>query len=311
MNLAASVLDYYFTHASRLSNQKRFHLANRIASWNGDPRAKQLLADRRSWFVAEPTTEKSLNDEFERTAQHAEHTAGHIVGYPLRKPYFDKFPALLGIEAELFRVRHLRTVYGIDATRVFLQRHPLLALQQLEQDLLADPGALRTLSTWAINFVYLLHRVVLNEDKGIDVVRFHELGNGYNLQDEEQLRLFIYLYTHCIIAESNFYARPIPEQYRTVYQGMALDLEKLLKNRLQQTSLDTKLEFLVCCRLLDYQTGLFGQIFDECAASVSPEGTFIVDTHNIFASNAAKKTFEASEHRNVLFALSALPRLER
>ena len=309
MDLATAVLTYYFTHADRLSAEKRFHLANRMVAWNGDARAKSLLEACKPVFVPEPVTDETLDASFDHAAAVAEQAKPNIVAYDLRKPFFDRYPALMGLEAELFRLRHLRELYDIDAGDVFLRRHPLPALRELEQALLADAAAMRALSTWAINYTYLLHRTVLQEEGSIDVDALYALGGGYDTNDEEQLRLLIYLYTHCIIAESNFYARELPADTLPAYRRMLARLEELFGERLDKTSLDTKLEFLVCCRLAGYETNLAGPIHDECAQSLSPEGTFIIDTHNVFRSNQLKKSFEASEHRNVLFIMSVLPRL--
>jgi hypothetical protein len=307
MDLATEVLTYYFTHAGELPAEKRFHLANRLAVWNGDERARALLAECRGHVVPEPLDEQRLEEGFAHAAAAAGAGAGHIVAYELRKPYFDKYPALLGLEAELFRLRHLQTLYGVDALPVFLKLHDTAELRQLEQALLADAPALRALSTWAVNYIYLLHQFVL-KDSAVDAHLFYSLGDGYNTEDEEQLRLLIYLYTHCIIADSDFYARPVPEANLPAYRQMLERLEGLLASRLEKTSLDTKLEFLVCCRLAGRKSSLETEIYDECRRSVSPEGTFLVDTHNVFKDNEHKKSFEASEHRNVLFALSVLPR---
>ena len=307
-NLARTVLTYYFTHAGQLPREKQFHLANRLSTWNGDERARALLASCKAWFVPQPATAEALAAHLAEAAAHAQASTHHIVAFELRKPFFDRYPSLVGLEAELFHVRHLRDVYGVDAVPAFTSRHAASELHELERALLADTAALRALSTWAINFIYLYHRVLLQDEQGIDVTALYELGDTYDTTDPEQLRLLLYLYTHCIIADSNFYARPLPAANLPVYTTMLASLETLLRPRLHETSLDTKLEFLVCCRLAKYGTALETAIYEECATSLSPAGTYLVDTHNIFAENEAKKTFEASEHRNVLFALSALPR---
>lgn len=83
-------------------------------------------------------------------------------------------------------------------------------------------------------------------------------------------------------------------------------LEPIIAERTDELSLDTKLEYLVCCRICDFNTSVTKVIYDECRQSVSPDGTFLVDTVNAFANRTAKKTFDASEHRNVLFVMSSL-----
>jgi hypothetical protein len=306
--LAQDVLTYYFTHAGELSREKQFHLGNRLSTWCNDARANSLLASCRDWYVPSPITDETLQQSLAAAAQQAIAGMQHIVAFELRKPFFDRYPALITLEAELFHVRHMRELFDVDATAAFAARHPAAELQQLERGLLADPEALRALSTWAINFIYLYRRNFLHDEQGIDASALYEIGEQSNISEPEQLRLLIYLYTHCVIAESNFYARPLPTANLPVYTKMLARLETLLGGRLEETSLDTKLEFLVCCRLAGYQTKLNDAIYAECRESISPGGTFLVDTHNIFAGNAHKQMFEASEHRNVLFALSVLAR---
>lgn len=307
MELAQDVLTYYFTHAGVLSPEKRFHLGARLAAWNRDPRALELLRASKAWLVPKPVNDETLTAAFEQAAGIAVRHAEHMVAYDRRKLYFDRYPGILGLEAELFRLRHLQVFYNVDARPVFLRRYPLTELEELERSLLDDPEAVRALSSWAVNFLYLLRRFVLQDESGIDIAQLYAIGEGYDTADEEQLRLLSYLYTHCVIAESNFYAREVPKQTLPVYRKMLERLETICERRLDGMSLDTKLEFLVSCELIGYKTKLRGAIHKECAQSVSPEGMFIVDTHNTFSQKQAKKTFEASEHRNVLFAMSWLP----
>jgi len=308
MQLHQTVADYYFDHAAELSNEKRFHWASRLFAWSGDPRAVPLLEACRASLVPNPLDEHALEELFHTLANASPAQTLHIPAFSLRKPYFKTYTPLFGVESALFRLRHLEAVYRIDARAVFLKAIPKATLLDLERRLYADPGAVQVLSTYAINFSYLLHRVLLQDEGGIDIETLYALGDRYDTTDKEQMRLLIYLYTHCIIAETNFYVRPVPQGSLSTYRRMLQRLEKLITENLDACSLDTKLEFLVCCRLCDYDTTLPPRIHRECEQSLSPDGTFIVDTHNDFAGLAAKKTFQASEHRNVLFVMSASAR---
>lgn len=305
--LVQQVAQYYYEHSVELTAEKRFHFASRMVLWVGDERAKQLLQGCRSAIV--PTAETPTS--FMRLFQHLRDTPlpepSHIIAYTKRLPYFEQYAPLYGMGLALFRLHHLDAAYDINAREAFKQAIPLDDLLARERQLLQDPTALRTLSTYAINFLYLLRRELLHDDDALDSTLFYELGDTYNTDDSEQLRLLIYLYTHCIIGESNFYVRPIPLARLPVCRAMLIRLDMLIEQNFAAISLDTKLEYLVCCRLCAHQSPLTDQIYDECERSMSPEGSFLIDTHNTFSAATHKRNFAASEHRNVLFIMSTSP----
>jgi hypothetical protein len=83
-------------------------------------------------------------------------------------------------------------------------------------------------------------------------------------------------------------------------------LETVIRKQFDMINLDNKLEFLVCCRILNYETDLFDRIYRECEGSISPHGTYLVDTLNS-SKNTTKASLDGSEHRNVLFIMSTEP----
>jgi hypothetical protein len=301
-SLRDQVADYYFAHAAELPADKQFHLANRLAAWTGDPRARAMLQQFAEEFAPTPTNDENLAAAF-RLILTGEPPIT-MAAYELRRPYFAAYPQLFGAHNALLRLRHLRDIYGIDARAAFASVISTESLHQLEQKLLADPEAIRILSTQVINTLYLFHIVVL-ENNELPVQAFYDAGqNGYDLHEPEHARLLIYLYTHCILAASNFYIQELPAEHLPIYRAMLQHLEEIIAGQFDQVSLDTKVEFWACCRVAGYDTSLAARIDEECAASVSPDGTFIVDTHNIFRDLQAKNTFDLSEHRNTLFVMS-------
>jgi hypothetical protein len=306
MHLHENIREYYYGHFGELSIGKQFHFASRLGTWNTDPKAVQYLRELRSYTVPDALTDKSLSNMLADLA--AQEPTKHANASQLRADSFAAYPTLQGVSLALFRVRHLLAIYGIDARPALAGVAPTKGLLELQAALLADKHAMRMLSTYAVNFFYLLNRVIIGREDGISLDDLYELGDGYDQTDPSQLQLLMYLYTHCIIGESNFYARDIPEQKLPIYQKMLARLDKAVDTHFDQMSLDTKLEFLVCTRLCGYSAASEQRILDECTASMSPSGTFVVDTHNAFASIDTKKSFEASEHRNVLFIMACTPR---
>lgn len=306
MQLAENILDYYLTHLPELTEEKQFHLCTRLGAWTGNPKALKQLSEMRKDYVPEPCTPEALKAQLQAILDNLQPMPANAA--KVRDPYFAKYPWLRGLELVLFRVRHLKEIYGVDARPALFDLVPRRQLLEYKDQLLADPDALRILSTYAVNYIFLLERVVLEHDNAdsIDLKMFLNLADGYDLKDPVHLQLYIYLYTHCIIADSHFYVMPVPTYALATYTKMLGRLEKVITEHADELSLDTKLEFLVCARICDFNSYVTKMIYDECRSSVSPEGTFLVDTLNAFANRSAKKTFDASEHRNVLFIMSTL-----
>jgi hypothetical protein len=302
MELRQNILNYYFAHFAELPQEKQFHFCTRLAAWEQNPRALDFLARYKSTFVPHPATTEALQAVLKELITDQDFDAANAA--ELRAPYFKEYPWLRGLELALFRVRHWLIVYNVDAREALFNLVPKQQLIDYKDQLMQDDEALRILSTYAVNYVYLLESVVLERPDTLDIDRLFAIGEGYDSQDQFSLQLRIYYYTHCIIAESDFYAMQIPQKYLATYIKMLQVLEEIIADRFELLSLDTKLEFLVCCRICNYQTDLESRINQECKQSKSPHGDFLIDVKNAFATRTDKKDLIDSEHRNVLFILS-------
>lgn len=301
MQLSDSVYQYYFSNKEHLSEDKLFHFATRTAAWLGRQESYDLLRASEAYIVQPGKTLEQVIFDIYHTPQ-----TGRRNAHELRQPFFEKYPKLYGAHLALFRVRHLQEVYGIDAREALFSTISREELIELKDQLLADAQALKVLSTFAINYCYLLERVIFKDPSSLPIDTFLQLGESYDTSDKEQMQLLIYFYTHCIIGESNFYVRTIPETLLPKYQQMLRTIEPLIVEHFADINLDNKLEFLVCARICQYDTPLFETIYEECQRSISPEGTFLIDIHN---SNIQedRNDFVKSEHRNVLFIMSTSP----
>ncbi|HUC90248.1 MAG TPA: hypothetical protein VMR45_05590 [Patescibacteria group bacterium] len=306
MNLAQKITEYYFDHLEDLPLQKRFHFANRLATWASDPSALKIVSELRASIVQDDAGHKNFVGLFQKMIAKSYTTDPHMSAYQQRVPYFIKYSPVYGLESALFRLHYLEALYGLDERQAFEKVVGINDLLALEEKLLFDSQAVRLLSSYAVNFSYLLHNVLLKDDKTSPKI-FYQAAQNYDISDPESLRLLAYLYTHCIIADSNFYTRTIPEESLAIYISMLKKLEQHIGGQYYQFSLDVKLEFLVCARICNYGSNLAAKINDECQNSLSDEGTFIVDAHNAHALNSHKRSFAGSEHRNVLFIMSTQP----
>jgi hypothetical protein len=143
---------------------------------------------------------------------------------------------------------------------------------------------------------------VLRGGEYFELKQVLKIADDYDLSDKTQIQLFLYLLTHCIIGETNFYTQRISAAKLKQTNTLLAKMEEVVTSHFELINLDNKLEFLVCCKLCDYQTPLFDTIYEECDKSVGIAG-YLVDTHNL-NPQSSKMSLEDSEHRNVLYIMS-------
>jgi len=292
MELADSIRQYYLENTSKLKFSNRFHLASRLASWEGDDTAIEILANLKNQILP-----ADLSAELRAIL---DRPVWKVYAYPQRLPYFTKYPRLFGIHNALFRVRHLLYLYGYDAREELLKLVAQEELEKLRNDMLTDNQAVKYLSRFAVDFIYL-YEILFGTESKINPEYFYEIGETYDLSDPVQLHLLVYLYTHCIIADSNFYARVVPAGNNQVYRKMLGKLEGLMDGN-ESIKLDNKFEFLVASRICGWPAQIADKIYFEAARSLSPQG-YIIDKHNE-PHHPGLNSFNGSEHRNVLFIMS-------
>jgi hypothetical protein len=298
MQLKEQIKNYYFEHLHELSEDKRFHFSSRLHAWEDDTQAKAELLKLKGYMIGDGRASKTLAGIMERPI-------GRLYAKQLRQPYFDKYPSLFGIHNALFRIRHLKEIYSIDWRGEFLKITDETKLEQLYTDLVKDKAALRVLSRFAIDYLYL-YEILFEKARRFTPDEIKELSSAYDLRDNSQVHLLIYLFTHAIIADSNFYTRPLPDSRLETYRGMLSVLDSLLESRGGHIKLDAKFEFLVACRICG-QGSRFFEIFEhEARQSLSKKGLFIFDPL-VGGPDAGLNGFERSEHRNVLYIMGGSP----
>ena len=298
--LHQAIRAYYFDHFDELPADKQFHFVSRLSAWSKDTKALKLLDVLKPSMVTNTT---SLDLE----ALLATSPPVTLNAAARRAPYFAKYPELFGLMLALFRVRHLLFHYGIDTRDELLAFHGKDALYALSDRLQQDSEALMILTTYAINYIYLVESILFpRNDTPMNsfIHQLPSLADIYTDTPEDSL-LLIYLYTHCIIGASNFYQMPVQHP---VYLTMLSLIEQRIAAHFDHINLDNKFEFLVCCKLASFETTLEEAIHEEAAQSLSPHGTFLVDTINQ-AAQKNKVSFAASEHRNVLYIMGSVPYL--
>lgn len=300
-DLSNNIYQYYLKEFEYLSFEKQFHFSSRLYLWSQDLRTKQILQTLQSEYTQNGNPKVAIRNIIKKTKGSLAHGSKNATN--LRQPYFEKYALLKTYVSVLFRITFLKTVYNLDLSAYFLELFDEEAIDQLAQALLADKKALAILSTHAVNFLYLYHKVIKQDDSILNPSIFINIGKTqYNLEDKVNLQLLIYLYTHCIIGESLFY-RYKPRQHVETYRSMIREMEILIEANFNNINLDNKFEFLVCAKLVDQTSKLESRIFNEAADSISNDGYFLIDKHN---NNPQSQniSLNKSEHRNVLFIMA-------
>lgn len=294
VNLFNKIYDFYQINFDNLTS-KKFHFASRLYLYNNDGFYHQQLLAMKPVFLEKNFLLREYTPRQEALAKFDKTRLNHI----------NKFPNFLHWHDILIQGLYAQTVYGenhLAEVKKLVQAKDLLAL---ESKLFADRQALAWLATYAISFLFFLHRWFLEDEDNLDLDQLIEIGlSHFDEQQPYELNLQIYYFTHCIIGETLFYARPIPEKHLSSHLKMLKIVEKLIKNNYFHTSLDHKLEFLMCCQLCHYQSDLEQEIFAEADRSVAPQGEFVVDKFNYYQATKGQFDLYQAEHQNVLYLMA-------
>lgn len=297
------VLKYYCDHASFLKPEKFQHWYSRLALWTGKEEYWDFVRANEDSYLG--TFEEDLEGKLKKALLIPAFSPKLRYLTP-RKAFLEKYPKLRAYNRVLFLTLFARTLYGRDIRGAVLRNVSLEELIDIYESLYFDQHAILMLSTHAINFLSLSHHL-------FEKIRLFPLSPEYFLTlvrftspvDAHVRGLKIYLLTHVIIGASRFYSEAIQED-RAVYELILREIEWEIEGHFSELSLDQKLEFLVCARLLGKYSRLENPIYQETEASKALNGNFIIDRFNT-AVNPKKQGLHCSEHRNILFVLSKLP----
>lgn len=305
-NLSNSIYSYALSHFEELPLDKQFHFSSRLATWNNDVACTQIVSSMRDLFL--PTNDPLHTLEALRDGKLIPLLPGNKDLLQLRETSNTKFPQLRSAARLLYWAALLDNTYTVDFRSAVTAIFPKHELAELYEALLTDHVAIGMLSTHAVNFLFLYKRY-LEQTNGPDPALFIDIANQnglYDLADPLQLQLCLYLLTHVIIADSQFYSVEPSVASRKTYHAILTRLDSIMAGRLRDITLDNKLEFLVCCKFTGFTTTLEMTILREAEQSVSTAGYYLIDAHTKRPSPYT--TFDKSEHRSVLYIMATTAR---
>jgi hypothetical protein len=294
MTLANELREYYFDNLEDLSLPRKFHFASRLAAWEDSSEAFKIIQGLKDHMVPKNNTSK-LSEIMKKPL-------GKIFAADFRRPFLKKYPNLYGTTAALFRIRHLKEIYGMDIRADFLKLVKTSELDRMHDSILSDPEALRTLSSLAVNYLYLKEQLFGGSNLNPSIIMAQK--DSYDFNDPIQTNLYVYLLTHCIIADSNFYVRNVPSERLPIYSAMVEDLSATIK-KYDGIRLDAKFEYLVSSRICGRESPLTDQVDKLAVSSITLRGKFI--TERLVSNLREINSLGGSEHRNVLYIMSKSP----
>lgn len=287
---------------------KKFHYSSRIFLWFNDKTQFNYILSLKTNFIGKNKNETEniiKNILLEKNDNNINFNKNE---YKLRNSLKEKYPMISKYNSVLFKFIFTKVIYKKNISNILLKNLNIYDLLKYRDNLYESPQDLAILSTIWINFIYSLN-YFLSVIKQTDLIIFDpkillELGlTSYkNKEVKNKYNLQVYYYTHCIINESLFYSRKIVKN-KKVYLDMIKECELIISNNYFDINLDNKLEFLVCTKIIWYNSILSKIIYAECNKSLSSSGNYLVDTINSNHFKKNKNSFADSEHRNVLFLM--------
>lgn len=299
-----TIKQYYDNNFDKLDFDAKFHYASRMYLWLGEKKYLKELTNLKSQFIGNNYKEtRKLLKELKNS-----NNAGYVRQEDLRRKYLDKYENLSSYNRLLSKNLFIKTVYNEDISDHILELIKKDELVYLLKKMEKDHNAVAILSTYFVNYFYFSKFIFSQKkynNKFVDPDFFFKIyKKEYNSKNKNEVELMIYLLTHVIICESDFYSKKINQENKPVLLKMICELEKLIEDKFGEISFDNKLEFLVCCKLLSYQSFLTEEIFNEVNSSVKGK-TYIEDIYNNNFNQSKDPFSRFAEHTNVLYIMAS------
>jgi RimK family alpha-L-glutamate ligase len=292
--LKTTLIEEYFSkNIQFLPIKKQVHFFSRLYLWT----KKDLYKSKLSKLL--PKDNKSIIQIINNILSRHD-SLSNINLYQTRKPYLQKYPKILNYFDVLFMEVLYKENFNIDIRHIVDQIIGQKEFVKIYNKLLHDKKSIAYLSTYAINILYMIENH-LSLKTGIKPKQYLKISKEY-LKSRKYISLKIYLLTHVIIGQSKFYNQKVQydiEQNIKIIQY----IEQLITNSFKKISLDIKLEFIVCTKMLNYKSQIENKILQEASSSMSKIGNYIIDIYND-NHDSFKKDFISSEHRNVLYIMA-------
>lgn len=299
-----SVLDTYMQALPTISTRKQFHFLSRAYLWSKQPQYLELLnALHEKWWKDFDVLATRI-----QRIPHAHEGGAYTRGKKYRREAHAQYPSIRLYNRFFFKLLFDQTIFQGTAHETYVSCVDETHLRTLRARLVEDDEAVCILSTPAVNFLTLSHHFFPQVGEWMPPAFYLKVGDSITLgEPTHDLDAHFYLYTHALIGFTHFYAHDIPAEIRPQCIALIERLEYFLATQYNNLSLDHKCEFLVCAKLLTYDTVWKSRIYDELFASCAPQGTHFINTLNTYAERGeGKQSLTRMEHTNILALMAFL-----
>lgn len=302
------VYDYFWLHFEDLPPYEQFHFAHRLFQLKKNERA--------ATFFRQLALKLQTVSEIEQwQLLHGHLTNKTPVADQERSEYLAKHPLIREVVWDIYIVLFGKSLFELDFSSHFNRQYSRKSIKKLYFSLRNSSHLLALLSTFAVNFL-ILSNYIFEFEPQPDLVKFLVSQTTQLYSEPEnmtviELRRYLYYVTHLVIASTLFYQLPVTEQQRVEFQPLFITLETVIKNRFNDSSLDVRLEFLVCAELLTFPVSaeLIQRVSETAASSGAANGDYSVEPG--LSNDPQKNEFVRSEHRNVFYLLAFYDQIER
>lgn len=305
----AQIAKHYYSNLDQLSNYTYFHFLTRLWFLLEDKQAQSLLHQ----YYQDHLRDKDKKSQLEQLQENLTNPKNPTE--PRRQLYLDKYPQLRPLARSAFAALFASKIWDLDLKDQLYSQWSNEDLQSVRQKLMNDHDAILTLSTYALNFIFLYEyffaqanqpgaslRPAPNEVSPETVSVLYKIFADHwqdYLTTNQGLQSAGYFVTHVIINDALFYTRAIPESQRESHLYWLNRVSQTISQRgLSQVSLDCLFEILVCYKMLNEDWQAKSEIKDLASQSLSHDRKYIVETFD------RQQNLSGSEHRNVLYIVA-------
>lgn len=303
------VFNYYMFSYPYL-HRESFHFASRLYLWSQKPEFKTLidqftknhdLFDLESGRIEERIKSSLFDEPVYKTDKVSKKRQ-------LRRELKNKYPMLKKYSEVMTTYFFAKVLYNFDITELVQKYIKTSDLQELFDVVKNDKEVIATTTTTCVNFLYFTKfylkslgiSLELNGKYFLDIAKEKLVENNKSTLDTK-----IYLLTHTLLGESEFYSKKMNLED---WSKEILDyLEQAISENYFNCKLDMKLEFLVCAKLYNFQSKLENIILNEADNSLGQMGNYLLDQDTKNDKRVGENVYYA-EHRSVLYLMCNLSR---
>ena len=300
----------FFTKSYPYLYAQKFHFASRLHLWSGKKEFGDLVAEFRKneslYDLENGIIEERIKRSLFEDAVYKTDKVSKKRQY--RRDLKNKYPKIKKFSEVMSVYFFAKTLYNLDIAELVQKYISSQELKDLVNAVSLDEEAIANASTTCINFLYFskFYLNSIGENLVLDPLKFlHIAKNHLSSSDKDSIDTRVYLLTHTLLGESEFYSKQMD---LTSFAKEILEyLEKTIHENFFLCTLDMKLEFLVCAKLFKYQTFLEKIIINQAENSFGILGNYIIDQDNKKDARTGENVYSA-EHRNVLYLMATSAR---